>query len=127
MIKAAAAIGLLAVLSALAAGSAASLNLSGGSLGSGTGTVVACGNTAAATVSYSIDGLGNVTGANVSGLPATCNGAQARITLTVGTVAGATAGPATVSGGSATLPLLTPLLAATASGLTGSQVTLQGP
>lgn len=127
MIKAAAALGLLAVLSAIAAGSAASLQLSGGALGSGKGTVVACGDTAAATVSYSVDGLGNVVGVTVAGLPASCNGALATVLLKVGSTTVANAGPVTVSGGTAVFSLSTPLDAVTASGLSASQVTLLGP
>ena len=127
MIKAAAALLSLAVLSAIAVGSAASMQIGGGALGSGSGTVVVCGNTAAATVSYSTDGSGNVTGVTVAGLPSTCNGATAYVALMSGSSAVRTAGPATVSDGGATASLVTPIPAATAAGLTGSQVSLLGP
>lgn len=117
----------LIVLLTMSTGAAATLGVVGSPLGSGTAPVTRCGDTSAVTVGYSIDLLGNVTGATLAGLPASCNGATATVVLTVGSVAVATAGPVTVSAGAASLPLATPLLAVTAAGLTATRVSLQGP
>jgi hypothetical protein len=111
----------------LTLGTAAGLGLRGGALGAGTQAVAACGSTAAATVAYGVNAAGDVTSVALAGLPASCDGASARVVLTAGALTLATVGPAPVSGGVATLAVVPALPTSSAIGLTASQVLLTGP
>jgi hypothetical protein len=121
------AVAAMCVAAFLTLGTAAGLGIGGGALGAGTQVVAACGSTTAATVAYTVDGAGDVTAAVVADLPVSCDGASARVVLLSGALALASLGPATVSGGAATLPVVPALPAASAAGLTSSQVILTGP
>lgn len=117
----------LIVLLTMSTGAAATLGVVGSPLGSGSAPVTSCGDTSAATVSYTINPAGDITAVVLSGLPSSCNGATAHVALVAGSAAVVTAGPAPVSSGGATIPLGTPVAANTAAGLSSTRISLQGP
>ena len=92
------------------------------SLGAGTAVVTTC--TSSGTASWT-DTAGSVTAVSISGLPVACEGAQLSLTLLSGTTDLGHGGPATVSGGRATVSGLSASPAP--AGVTGVQVLVIGP
>lgn len=104
--------------------SAASLPTSaGGSLGTGSAGVSACGSTATATISYTQSG-GNVTHVAVGALPVSCNGGQLTLTLTQQGAVRATGPAQTIVGGTVTVPLSSN---PSASSVTDARILIVGP
>ena len=115
-----------AVLSVLVASVAAAATLATRTqtVAGGTNPVTACGGLSAAVVNYTVT-AGNVTQLVISNLPSACNGGQLWATLTLSGVDVGHGGPATISGGVATVTGLSG--APATGGVSDVRIAVSGP
>lgn len=112
----------IAAATTVAAASAAGTRSA--TLAAGQVSVTACGAVSAATVAYRVT-AGAVTGVSVSGLPASCDGARLTVTLTSSGADAGHGGPAVISGGAATIAVLS--ASPSPSSLTDARLAVAGP